>query len=209
MKRFAFWLLAASLPLLLHAPPALSAVDLFLKIDGIDGESTVKGREKWIEVLSYSWGVTNNGSFVGGGGGAGKASFQDFNFTKYVDVSSPKLFQHAASGEHIKSAILEVVTAGEKPSPFLTYTFTDLLVTSFSQSSGGDIPVDSFSFAFAKLAMDYRPLKADGTLGSPIHGSWDIKQNVPAPEPSTWAMLIAGLAFVAWRGRRMAQARLG
>jgi len=202
----------ASFFLLLAAAPATAAVDLFLQIDGIDGESKAKGHEKWIELQSFSWGVSNSGSIVlGGGAGGGKASFQDFHFTKDVDASSPQLFQHVANGKHIADAVLEVVRAGPLAETFLKYTLTDVIVTSFSQSGNGDdLPVDSFSFAYRKLQEDYRMFDRAGKPGPWITASWDLSQGQgppPVPEPATWAMLVAGLAFVAWRGRRMVGTR--
>lgn len=210
MKRFALSLLAVAVSLLVYSSPATSAVNLFLDIDDIKGESTDTNHQDWIDILAYSFGVSNAGSpATGGGGGAGKASFQDFHFTKLLDASSPFLFQAVASGKHFMEAQFEVVQASGQNSgeAFLKYKLTDILVTSFSQSSGGDIPADSFSLAFAKIDMDYRPEKSDGTLGPWIHAGWNLKTASPAPEPSTWALLIAGLTFVAWRSRRKAPVR--
>lgn len=208
MTRLAYRLVLAAATLLAAAPPAPAAVDLFLQIDGIKGEATEENHKDWIDLLSFAWGVSNSGSVVlGGGAGAGKSDFQDFSFTKVVDASSPPLFQHAANGKHIDEAVLELVKAGPEPSPFLRYTFTEVLVTSFSQSGsgGGDLPVDSFSFAYGKLREDYRFIDPrTGQAGPWITASWDLTEGnpPPVPEPSTWAMLAAGLAFLAWRGGR-------
>jgi type VI secretion system secreted protein Hcp len=212
MKRFAFWLLAAVFPVVLHAPPALSAVDLFLKIDGIDGESVVKGYEKSIEILSYSWGASNSGSTsVGGGGGAGKVSFSDFSFMKYVDAASSPLAQASFSGVHLNKAILSVVNVGASQ-PFLTYTMEEVLVSSLQQSasSGGGRPMESVSFNFAVFKMDYwKQDTKGGPTGGQIHAGWDLASASPAPEPSTWALLIGGLALLAWRSGRARQPREG
>jgi type VI secretion system secreted protein Hcp len=92
----------------------MASVDYFLKIDGIDGESTQKGHEKEIELMSFSWGESNAGSFAGNmGGGSGKVSMQDFHFTVPINKSSPKLFLACATGEHIKSAVLTCRKAGK------------------------------------------------------------------------------------------------
>lgn len=193
MNRLLRWLVAAAVPLLLHAAPAMSAVELFLKIDDIKGESTDFNHRDWIDLLSYSFGASNSGSLVGGGrGGAGNVQLQDFYFTKYVDASSPFLFQGVASGKHYAEAVVEILAPlGNGGGQLVTYTLGDVLVTSFSQSGGGGIPVDSFSLAFGKLKVD------DQIIQVPV----------PVPEPSTWALLIAGLAFVAWRGHRQVQLR--
>src|SRR5499427_3742203 len=93
---------------------------LFLKIDGIDGESLQKGHEKEIELMSFSWGEQNAGSFAGNmGGGAGKVSMQDFHYTVPINRSSPKLFLACATGEHIKSATLTCRKAGKTQQEFL------------------------------------------------------------------------------------------
>ena len=208
MRRMGQWFLLALLPLLLHAPPAASAVDLFLKVGDIKGESTDDQHKDWIDLLSYQFGASNDSSSVGGGAGAGKVAFSDFSFTKLVDASSPLLLQATASGKRFADAILDVVNVGGMGgSSFLTYTLENVSVTSFSQSSGGDIPLDSFSLNFDKIRMDYRPQLQDGSLGPAISMSWDLKQAAPVPEPSTWAMLVAGLAFVAFRGRRILRLR--
>lgn len=194
MNRLARLLAAAAVPLFLWCAPATGAVDLFLKIDSIKGESKDERHKDWIDLLSYSFGASNTGTFAGGGGGgAGKVSFQDFSFTKYVDASSPPLFQAVATGKHFKNAILEIVEppVGKGESQVLRYTLDDVIVTSFFQGGGGDVPVDSFSLNFAKLKVD--------NLVIPVP--------VPIPEPSTWALMAAGLAFVAWQGRRRLRLR--
>ena len=201
MKRFEYWIVLLSIPALVQALPAMGAVQMFLDVAGIPGESTDKGHKDWIEVLSYSLGVANPTS--PGGGGSSRPSFSDVNFSKLVDSSSPSLFEAVASGQHIADAVLELVKSGGKASePFLKYTFTDVLITSYQVSGGGDIPVDSFSLSYGKIKMEFFPQKPDGSLGSPIVGEWDL-QAAAVPEPSTWAVLVAGLAFVAFRGRRM------
>src|SRR6201982_4272321 len=92
------------------------AVDMFLKINGVDGESQDDKHKKEIDVLAWSWGVSNSGSaHVGGGAGAGKANVQDLSFTKYIDKSSPDLMLGACNGKHYDNALLTVRKAGEKP----------------------------------------------------------------------------------------------
>lgn len=158
----------------------MAAVDYFLKIDGIKGESQDDKHKNEIELESWSWGESNAGSFsASSGGGAGKVVMQDFHFTMKVNTASPKLFQACASGEHIKSAQLTCRKAGLKQQEYLIVKFTDLLISSY-QSSGhqGDvIPTDQISFNFTAIEMDYKEQKADGSLGAPIHGGWDVKKH--------------------------------
>ena len=153
------------------------AVDYFLKIDGVSGESADQKHKGEIELESFSWGATNDVAPGGGGGGAGKVSIQDFHFVKKADKASPRLFLACASGQHLKSAVLTARRAGKSQQEFLLYKFTSVLVTSFQTggSEGSDMPHDSVSFDFAKIEVEYRPQKADGSLDAPIKAGWDVK----------------------------------
>ncbi len=159
----------------------MAAVDYFLKIEGIEGESADSKHKNEIDIESWSWGETNSGSHAyGGGGGAGKVSVQDFSFSMRVNKSSPKLLLACANGQHIKSALLTCRKAGKEQQEYMKVKFTDLLVSSFQTGgSGGDnlIPVDQISLNFAKIEYEYYPQKEDGTLGSKVPVWWDLKQN--------------------------------
>jgi type VI secretion system secreted protein Hcp len=155
------------------------AVDYFLKIDGVPGESTDNKHKNEIDVVAFSFGATNQaGPAHGGGGGTGKAQVQDFHFTMRVNKASPKLMLVCVKGEHLKTAILTVRKAGKDQQEFLVYKFTDVTVSSFQTGGGsGDaVPTDSVSLAFAKFELEYRPEKADGSLGQAIKTGWDLKQ---------------------------------
>jgi len=157
-----------------------ASADYFLKIDGVDGESSDDKHKNQIEILSWSWGASNTGSMgAGGGGGAGKVSMQDFHFTHSVDKSSPKLFMALATGEHYKQVTLSVRKAGGDQQDYLTYTFSDVLITSLNSSAGsGDpVPTEQVSLNFSKIEMEYKPQSADGTRSIPITASWDLKTN--------------------------------
>ena len=160
----------------------MAAVDYFLKIDGIEGESEDAKHGKEIEVLSWSFSEQQMGSHSHGtGGGAGKVSMQDFHFTMNVCKASPKLFLACATGEHIKSAILTCRKAGKEQQEFLKYTFSDLLISSYStggSASGNVVPQDAISFNFTKIETAYKVQKADGTLGDEFKAGYDLKKNV-------------------------------
>ena len=120
----------------------MAAVDYFLKIDGIEGESGDHKNPKQIQLESWSWGETQSGSHsYGGGGGAGKVSMQDFHFVMKVNKASPKLMEHCASGQHIKEALLTCRKAGKEQQEFLKVKFSDLLVSSYQTggSANGDV----------------------------------------------------------------------
>ena len=157
----------------------MATVDYFLKIDGIPGESTDGKHKGEIQIESFSWGLSNSGPAAHGGGGAGKAAFQDFSFVTQVTKASPKLFLACASGAHIKQAILTARKAGKVQQEFLKVTLSDLLVSSYqTEGSGGDVvPTDQVSLNFSKIEVSYREQKADGSLGENNVAGWDIKAN--------------------------------
>lgn len=157
------------------------AVDYFLKIDGIEGESHDSKHKGEIDLQSWSWGETNIGTAAAGGGmGAGKVSMQDFSFTMHVNKSTPKLVLACATGQHIKSAILTCRKAGEEQQEYLKYTFSDILVSSYQTggSAGGDaVPIEQISLNYSKMEVEYKEQKADGTLAGVIKAGYDLKAN--------------------------------
>jgi len=157
------------------------AVDYFLKIDGIPGESHDSKHKDEIDLLSWSWGETQTGTFAGGGGGgAGKVNMQDFHFVMKVNKATPKLIQACANGEHIKKAVLTCRKAGKEQQEFLKYTFSDVLVSSYQtggSSSGDEIPLEQCSLNYTKMECEYKMQKADGTLDGGIKAGYDIKAN--------------------------------
>ena len=156
------------------------AVDMFLKLDGIKGESQDSKHKDEIDVLSWSWGVTQSGTMhTGGGGGSGKASFSDMTLTKYIDSSSTSLFKACSTGDHIKEALLVVRKAGKDQQEYLKYTLTDCLVSSVSTggSGGEDRLTENISLKFAKFKIEYRPQNKDGTLGGVMPFTYSIEEN--------------------------------
>ena len=155
------------------------AADMFLKLDGIQGESQDKTHKNEIELLTYQFGVHQQGTMVAGtGGGAGKATFEDLHFTKRVDKSSPNLFVAAASGSHIATAIVTVRKAGGDQVEYLKITMNDVIISSFNSSGHeGDVPLESITFNFTKVKKEYSPQNPDGTLGGVITGGYDVKAN--------------------------------
>lgn len=156
------------------------AADIFLKIDGIEGESTDKVHPNEIQIESFSFGVTNSGTGGrGGGSGAGKASFQDVHFTKLADKSSPVLMMKCATGEHIPSAMLTVRKAGGDQKDYYKIKLTDVMVSSFQNAgSGGDsTPVENLSLNFVKIEFKYAIQNKDGSLGKISEGGYDLAKN--------------------------------
>ena len=156
------------------------AVDMFMKIDGVDGESKDKKHTKEIDVMSWSWGMSNSGSaHVGGGAGAGKVNVQDLTFTKYVDSASPKLMLACCNGKHYDTALLTVRKAGEKPVEYIKIKLTEVLITSVSTggSGGEDRLTENVTLNFAKVHLDYTPQDDTGAAGTAIPMEWDIAAN--------------------------------
>jgi type VI secretion system secreted protein Hcp len=157
----------------------MAAVDYFLKIDGIPGESQDAKHKDEIHILSFSFGATQGGTHAfGGGGGAGKVSMQDFHFMMTVNKASAKLFLACATGEHIKEAILTCRKAGKEQQEYLKIKFNDLLVSSYQvngDANANHLPVDSISLNFAKIHIDYKVQDEKGALKPGAVVGYDLK----------------------------------
>jgi type VI secretion system secreted protein Hcp len=153
------------------------ASDIFAKLGDIKGESLDSKHKDEVEVLSYSWGVSNAGSMAhGGGGGEGKATFHDLSFVHNIDKASPVLMQACATGVHLKEATITHRKAGKGQQEYLVIKMNDIIVTSVSHGGSGDTPgVESVSLAFAKVALEYKPQKPDGSLDAGLHFKYDLK----------------------------------
>jgi len=157
----------------------MAAVDFFLKIEGIDGESADHKHKGSIDLESWSWGESQSGTHSSsGGGGAGKVSMQDFHFVMKMNKASPKLMLACAEGEHIKKAVLTCRKAGKDQQEFLKITLSDLLVSSYQTGGSGHsdiIPTDQISLNYSKIEFEYKEQKPDGTLGGAVKAGFDVK----------------------------------
>ncbi len=158
------------------------AFDMFLKVDGIPGESTDTKHKDQIRVLAWSWGASQSGTMhIGAGGGAGKANFQDLSLTKYLEMSSPLLLQACATGQHIDKIELFVRKAGGKDSAltYLTITFEECLITSYSTggSGGEDLLTENISINFAKYGVAYALQTGKGAGSGSVTTSFNIPGN--------------------------------
>ncbi len=172
----ALWLAASLITLTAHG-----AVDMFLDLGpGIPGESTDAVHAKQVDVLAWSWGMSNSGTtHMGGGGGAGKANVQDLSLTKYVDKASPLLMLNCATGAHLDQATLIVRKAGLNPIEYIKITMTEVMVTSVSTggSGGEDRLTENVTLNFAKVKFEYVPMTGKGTPEKPILFEYDIAAN--------------------------------
>lgn len=156
------------------------AVDMFLKLDSIKGESVDDKHKGEIDVLSWTWGATQTGTTHSGtGGGAGKANVQDLSVTKYIDKATPILLKHCLSGIHIKEAILTVRKAGGKPLEYVKIKMGDAIVSALhAGGSGGDERLtETLALNFSKVELEYVPQKADGSGDASIPITWNIATN--------------------------------
>lgn len=163
------------------------AVDIFLKLTDIDGESRDDAHKNEIEVLAWSWDLSQAGTFhTGGGGGAGKANFGDLNITKYVDKSSTELMSCVACGAHIAEANLVVRKAGsgnkgDKPLEYLKINMKEVMVTSVATggASGEERLTETVSFNFAEVETVYTQQTETGGEGAEVRFGRNIAENKP------------------------------
>jgi type VI secretion system secreted protein Hcp len=167
-------------------------LEIFLKLDGIEGESGVIGHENETVVLSYEQGIDRPLTMpMGGGGAAGKPDFSGVRFRKSVDAGSIPLLLACASGSHVKDARFTFRKAGTG-FEFYKVTLDDVVVTQIVQRAGVGIQyplsfawltagadsagiLDEVTLAYAKISWEYVSQKPDGSLGSPIKGGWDVQ----------------------------------
>lgn len=157
------------------------AVDMFLKIKGIEGEAHDDKHKNEIDILAWSWGESQSGTMhSGGGGGAGKVNMQDLNITKYLDKATSSIMNACATGQHISDIMLTVRKAGGKsPLEFLKITLNDCLISSVSTggSGGEDRLTENVSINFAQIKFEYKDQKADGSAGATFPFGYDLKKN--------------------------------
>ena len=157
------------------------AVDMFLKLDGIDGESVDAAHAGEVDVLAWSWGASQSGTMHGGsGGGSGKVAVQDLSITKYVDSSSHLLLTFCHNGDHISEGTLTIRKAGGKPLEYLIFKMTSLIVSSVSTggSGGEDRLTENVTLNFKEFSYAYTPQKEDGTAEAVKEFKWDIAGNI-------------------------------
>lgn len=159
------------------------AVDMFLKLDDIKGESRDDKHKDEIDVLAWSWGLSQSGTMhSGGGGGAGKVNVQDLTLTKYLDKASPNLIMAACNGKHYKEALLTIRKAGEKPLEYIKITMKEVLISSIETGGNGgeDRLTENIRLNFAEFKVEYAPQKADGSGEAAVEAAWHVAKNIKA-----------------------------
>ena len=156
------------------------AFDCFIKIGDIKGEAKDHAHKDEIDVLSWSWGVTQPGTMgMGGGGGGGKVNIQDLVFTKYIDTSSTNLYLKCCNGKHYPEALLTVRKAGESPVEYMKIKMEEVMITSMQTGGSGaeDRVTETVNLNFAKVKVEYTPQEATGAAGAVMDIGWDIEAN--------------------------------
>jgi len=159
------------------------AVDMFLKIETIDGETTDSEMKKVkaCDILAWSWGVINSGTaHMGGGAGAGKANFQDLTCTKYVDAGSHALLLGCATGEHFTKATLTVRKAGKTQQKYIEIVMEEVILTSVTTggSGGDDRLTENIALNFAKIRFKYFQQDEKGVVSATAKAfTYDIAAN--------------------------------
>lgn len=154
------------------------AVDYFLKLDAIDGESVDSNHKNEIQIMSWSWGASQVSSVAGtGGSGAGKADLSDFSIMTYFDKSTPKLFKTIGAGTHIKTGTMTAIKSGADGKPYLKVDFKELFVSSLQISGSSEIPTVSVSFSYNEIKIDYSMQNEQGNLTSTGAVTYNTKEN--------------------------------
>lgn len=157
------------------------AVDMFLEIPEVKGESQKQGHEDQIDIVSFSDGVVQHVSFdiLGKGGGSGRAEFQDIHLVKYVDKASAMLWKACANHQHFGKATIHFVKHGEKPMEYFTVEMQDVAISSLQTtgSASGDNPMESVTLGCAKVTKTYTEQKSDGGAGAQVMAEYSIRED--------------------------------
>lgn len=152
------------------------ATTTFIKFDGIEGESTSKDHKGAVDVLSWSWGLTATTPSGGGGGsGVGKATPKELRIVHRYDKAAPKLAKAAASGTHLKTAVLTARKAGGNQPDFFKVTLKDVFITSVSAGDDGSGATEEITMSYGEIDFSYKPQDSAGRLGPEVTFDWNIK----------------------------------
>ena len=171
----------AAVALSLNAAPAIAQTSTFLQLTDIQGEATDSNFKGQIDVLAWSWGLSQSGSLhFGGGGGAGKTSFQDVAITKFTDSASPRLYERLVTGKFISEGTISVTVNNGKGAEVITeLKMRPVLVTSASTGgSGSEVrTAENISLNFESFCLKQNSIQFDGTIKQGQPFCWDIAKN--------------------------------
>jgi type VI secretion system secreted protein Hcp len=161
------------------------AIDAYLKIDGIPGESLDAEFKDWIELEDFNVGASQSASAVAislRGAASGRASLSDFHIRKLVDRATPKLHEACCSGKHFAKMVICVNRAGDERVKYLEITLEDVIVSSVNLDGNGattdGFPTQSITLNYARITMIYtQQSRANGQGGGRVLGGWDAATN--------------------------------
>ncbi|MDX3905800.1 MAG: type VI secretion system tube protein Hcp [Pigmentiphaga sp.] len=159
------------------------AVDMYMKVEGASGESKDANHKDWTDIVSFSWGASQPGSMAaGGGGGIGKASFNDLHVVARIDRAAPAVMKHCASGKHLSKVEVSVCKAGGSQVEYSKITLEEVLVTSVQITGEKDSEAVLVDYAFqaARVKQQYWEQTDKGSKGAESLVAWDVKQNKEA-----------------------------
>jgi type VI secretion system secreted protein Hcp len=169
-------------------PTAATGGLLIGKSSQPEGETTDDwfSKKKALEVLSFTFGVSQAETSGSGstGAGAGKAKFEEFSIEKNVDLASVPLYNACTAGAHFPSVMLVIRKAGGTNLLYIQYVFRMVFVTgiNWSGGSGEEAPKESIKFKFNAMGLQYISQKPDGTEGTKMNGMWSMALNKPSIE---------------------------
>lgn len=154
------------------------AVDYFLKLDGIQGESVDANHKDEVQLMGWGWGGSQVSSVAGtGGSGAGKANLRDFTVQTYFDKATPKFFKSLCAGTHIKSGTLTAIKSGASGKPYMKVDFKELFVSDVQITGTSEIPTVSLALTYNEIKIDYSIQDDKGTLTSTGPVTYNVKAN--------------------------------
>ncbi|MFT4064656.1 Hcp family type VI secretion system effector [Paraburkholderia sp.] len=156
--------------------------DIFIKIDGIAGESQDATHPDEIKVVGWNWSVTRKYGVQSGSGGAAKATVSDLHFVHQIDKATPNLAAFCFQGKHIKQAVLTMRKAGSLPFEYLRISMCDVIITHVEQAGSQGLDMEHVSLSFARIKQEYTIQRATGSSAGTVMSIIDIKQNTSPDE---------------------------
>ena len=159
------------------------AVDMFLKIGGIDGEATDQAHQGWIDILSVSQSVTQPSSALASSGRrtSQRVIMQDFSVVKTIDKSTPKLYLACCTGQRLPEVEIHLVQTGTSQ-PYMIYKLQNVIISSYSVSGAGgdDTPTENVTLNFAQISWEYKRFDSTGRADTTETATWDLETNTGA-----------------------------
>jgi type VI secretion system secreted protein Hcp len=159
------------------------AVDMFMRVEGANGESKDSNHKDWTDIQSFTWGASQPGSMgSGGGGGVGKASFRDLRVTALLDKAAPAVMKNCISGKHLNKVEISVCKAGGSQIEYTRITLEEVMITSveYSAALDSDAVIAHYGFQAAQVKQQSWEQTAKGGKGPATQVGWNIKENKEA-----------------------------